>query len=95
MVRHAQPGSAIFAELSPQPPDANVIELLRLIEFGIRRLEWMQSEDGSKGRNRPEPLTLPWDPPPEGSIRGDVLDWDEAAAFFGWEDEMAAYFNQS
>lgn len=33
--------------------------MLWAIEFNVRKLAWMLSEDGGKGRNRPNPLETP------------------------------------
>lgn len=90
MIRFAQPGSAIFSELSPRPQDANLIELLRAIEHGVRVLDWRTAR--GRVHEYPERIPLSWDPKPEGAIQGDSMDWDDAAAFLGWEAEMARFF---
>lgn len=61
------------------------MDLLRSIEHSLRVLRWQQTRDGARGRNAPEPLALPWDPEPEGAIRGDAMTLDEAASWLGWE----------
>lgn len=33
--------------------------MLAEIEYGVRTIAWMQSEDGEKGRNRPERIKSP------------------------------------
>lgn len=33
--------------------------MLWSIEYGVRRIAWMLSEDGAKGRNEPRPLDTP------------------------------------
>lgn len=81
----------MFSALSTHPPDALVVEMLRAIEHGIRVLDWRQI--GKQSVPFPVPIRLAWDPPVEGALRGDVLDWDQAASFFGWEAEMSAYFD--
>lgn len=52
----------------------------------MRVVAWLGSEDGRKGLNFPEPLPLPWDPEPEGTYRGDVMEWDEAMTWLGWTE---------
>lgn len=89
--RQAPPGSAIARAVRQHPAQDPILDFLRLIEFRVRVLAWMQSEDGVKGRNVPEPVAMPWDAEPEGTIRGDVMAWDEAASFLGWEAEMTEY----
>jgi len=37
------------------------VDLLREVEYGVRVLAWQKTADGSKGRNVPERLALPWD----------------------------------
>lgn len=69
------------------------LDLLREIEHGGRVLAWQQTKDGSKGRNAPERIKLPWDSKPEGGFQGDVMDWDEAAERFGWSEAMSKYFD--
>lgn len=68
------------------------VDLLREIEHNVRLHMWMGSRDGEKGRNIPEPIRLPWDPKPEGGHVGDRMDWDEAADWLGWHDEMRRWF---
>ena len=91
---HLPPESATARALDPHWQRSNEVELLRVMEHGIRVLAWQRTEDGKRGRNAPEPIPLPWDPPPEGTIRGDAMTWDEAADFLGWGEEMSRYFNE-
>lgn len=90
---HLPPDSATARALNPDWQRTIDVDLLRLVEHGIRVLAWQKTKDGSAGRNAPEPIPLPWDPEPEGLIKGDSMDWDEAAAFLGWEDEMSRFFD--
>lgn len=80
------PQCATHRAVDPHWARTNETELLRAVEFGVRVLIWQQTEAGSKGHDRPEPVKLPWDTPnDDGAIRGDVMTWEEAAAEFGWE----------
>lgn len=48
--------------VSRRAPDARWSDgewMLWAVEFGVRRIAWMLSADGSKGRNRPRPLETP------------------------------------
>lgn len=49
------------------------VDLLREVEHGVRVLAWQQTKDGSKGRNAPERLALPWDVKPEPT--NDAHEW--------------------
>ena len=61
------------------------IDLLRDIEHDLRVLAWQQTSSGSKGTGYPEPMRLPWDPPPEGTVKGDRMTTDEMDEFLGWD----------
>lgn len=91
LVRHAQPDSAVFKALNPHWQQTPELEFLRAMEHDLRVLSWMQSKDGHRGRDFPEPVPLPWDPVrDDGSIRGDVMTMDEAADWLGWDVPMTA-----
>jgi len=51
------------------------VDLLREVEYGVRVLAWQKTADGSKGRNVPERLTLPWDVKPEPT--NDAHEWHD------------------
>lgn len=85
VICHQAPvGSAIWRSAAEHPDRTHLVDLARQIEFDLRVLAWQGTEDGQRGRNYPEPIVLPWDPAPEGSIRGDVMEWDEALEWLGW-----------
>lgn len=56
-----------------------------LLAQGVDYLAWMawaQSEDGQKGRNRPEPLPRPGDAPER--LGGGGMTFEEANEWLGW-----------
>ena len=61
------------------------VDLLREVEHDLRVLAWQQTEAGSKGRDVPERIPLPWDPAPDDLIQGDVMALDELDAWLGWD----------
>jgi hypothetical protein len=93
MVAHLPPEAAVHRAADPHWRRTNEVEILRLMEHGIRVLGWQKTRDGQAGRNVPEPLPMPWDPPTERGIRGDSMTWDEAADWFDWAAEMDGYFD--
>ena len=90
MVRQAQPDSATYKALNPQWQASNDVELMRSMDLHLRILAWQQTVDGQKGRNVPQLVLWPWEQP---ALEHDVMDWDEAAAFLGWESEMSRFFD--
>lgn len=44
------------------------VEFMREIEYSLRVTTWLQSEDGSKGRNQPTRIPLPGDEPDKDKI---------------------------
>ena len=48
---------------------------MREVEYGVRVLAWQKTLDGSKGRNVPERLALPWDAKPEPT--NDAHEWHD------------------
>lgn len=54
-----QPGSPLAAALDPAAAWPTSSYLLSSIEYSLRWLCWAETEDGSKGRNRPAPLATP------------------------------------
>lgn len=92
MVRKAQPESALYKSMNPQWQRTHELSMLQSMEFTLRWLQWAKTSDGHNGRNVPEPSYLPWDDrPDDGSIRGDVMDVDEAADWLGWTAEISAH----
>ena len=65
------------------------VDLLREVEYGVRVLAWQKTADGSKGRNAPERLALPWDPKPDG--RPDAYEWDDLADALGGDPRLAEF----
>lgn len=53
------PGSPLAAALDPSAAWPTSSYLLSSIEYSLRWLCWAETEDGSKGRNRPTPLATP------------------------------------
>ena len=90
-IRHAGVPLCEVADLAAHLPHESVVhrtlhehwyrttdtDLLRQIELDLRMLAWR-----GKGA-RPQQIRLPWDAPPEGGFRGDVMDWDNAADALG------------
>lgn len=94
MVAHLPREGAVHRAANPHWQASPEIELLRELEFGVRVLAWQNSRDGQRGLNVPERIRLPWDPAPEGSLRGDSMSWDEAADWLGWQHEMDRFFDE-
>jgi hypothetical protein len=86
MAAHLPPDSAVRRALDPHWQRTPAVDLLRLIEHTLRILAWQPTLDGSKGRNVPERLTLPWDAAPEGTIQGDRIPLDELHTWLGWDN---------
>lgn len=61
------------------------IDLLRSVEHSLRVLAWQNTEAARKGNGYPEAVQLPWDPEPEGTIKGDRMTLEEAAEWLGWD----------
>ena len=85
MAAYLPPESATRRALDPHWQRTPEVDLLREVEHDLRILAWQQTQDGSKGRNVPERIPLPWDAPPEGSLRGDRMTLDEIDAWLGWD----------
>lgn len=82
---HLPPESAVRRAADPHWQRTPELDMLREVEHDLRILAWQQSKDGAKGLNSPERIALPWDAPPEGTIQGDRMTLDEAAAWLGWD----------
>lgn len=50
------PGCALWRSVGGPLALSEEAHLLRDVDFRLRELAWLQSEDGRKGRNRPKPL---------------------------------------
>jgi hypothetical protein len=77
--------SATRRSLDPHWQRTPEVDLLRDVEYGLRILAWQQTEKGAKGVGYPEPMRLPWDPTPEGTISGDTMTMDEADRWLGFD----------
>ncbi len=85
VVKRSPRGSALRRELDPADAYSAELEVLRLIEFQVRKSVWIQTTDAQKGRNRPEPLRFAWEPATEPDSFGmDVMDTAEMARRLGW-----------
>ena len=60
LVANLPPGCALWRATGGPLAWPDVSHLLARVEYGIRVLGWMKTEDGSKGRNQPKPI----EPPP-------------------------------
>lgn len=76
MVAHLPPESAVMRAASEHPDRTAEVDLLRLVEHGVRVLAWQKTRDASRGSNYPKPIRLPWDEP-ERVWSSDVLDFSE------------------
>lgn len=77
--------SATRRALDPHWRRTPELDMLREIEYGIRVLGWQRTRLAQRGMNYPERMRLPWDPEPEGTIKGDRMsteDWDKE---LGWD----------
>ena len=76
MVAHLPPDSAVWRASNPHWQRTPEIDLLRMVEHGVRVLAWQQTKDAERGRNFPEAIRLPWDEPAR-LWTPDVLTFDE------------------
>lgn len=88
IVRQAGPGSPIDRAARDSWQETLDTSLLRSVEYSLRVLRWHNTAAASTGQDVPEPIALPWDPAPEGTIAGDEMTWTEAMDFLGWEREL-------
>jgi hypothetical protein len=59
------------------------VSLLRSVDYSLRWLVWAKTEDGSRGRNCPEPVRFPWEHRPRTEWTGDLMTRVEADALMG------------
>lgn len=92
LVTHAQPETATFKALNPEWQHTNEVEFLRSIEYRLRWLQWVKTEDAKRHpKSPPEPWALPWDPKPEAdAYKGDALPIPELNDFLGWTPDQIA-----
>ena len=76
MVAYLPPDSAVWRASNPHWQRTPEIDLLRMVEHGVRVLAWQQTADATKGRNYPKHVPLPWDEP-ERVWSSDALSLDE------------------
>jgi hypothetical protein len=77
--------SAVRRSVDPHWQRTPEIDILRDVEHMLRVLSWQQTTSATKGIGYPEPMRLPWDPDPEGTVKGDRMTVDEADKFLGWD----------
>lgn len=53
------PGCALWRATGGELAWTQEVHMLANVEFGVRVLAWQKSEDGSKGKNKPEPAAPP------------------------------------
>jgi hypothetical protein len=92
IVTHAQPETATFKALNPEWQHTNEVEFLRSIEYRLRWLQWVKTEDAKRHpKSPPEPWALPWDPKPKSdAYKGDAVPIDELNDFLGWTPDQIA-----
>ena len=59
MVVWLSPGCALWRSVGGPLAWSEETHLLNVVEFRLRTLVWMQTEDAKKGRNRPKPPEAP------------------------------------
>lgn len=86
ITRHSPPGNAIDRAMNPDEFMWGLPEqLYATIVDQLRIANWMRTEDGSKGRNPPEPLPRPGLVDPDQTTFGEgPLPLDELDEFLGW-----------
>lgn len=85
MAVHLPIESATHRAVNPHWQRTPELDLLRDMEHRLRVLAWQQTEKGSRGRDYPEPVRLPWDPEPAGVVKGDRMTTDEWDKHLGWD----------
>lgn len=83
MVYHLPLDSATYRTHEDHWQRTIEIDLLREIEHSIRIADWRTY--AKRGSQPPEAIPLPWDPEPDGQVRGDVLTADEMDQWLGWD----------
>lgn len=87
VVRQSPPGNAIARSIDPQGAAWGVAEHLQRHTIDLlAAANWMASEDGSKGRNRPKPYPGPGVVDPDEAVYGSgAVPLDELDEFLGWK----------
>jgi len=84
MAAFLPPESATWRAVAPEATHSNEAELLRSVEYSLRLLVWAKTKDGAKNRNHPDAVLFPWEKP-QAEYEFDVMTFDEANAFLGWD----------
>lgn len=67
--------------MSPALEWSDETYMLARCDYALRTIAWMFSEDGSKGLNRPEPITTPEERAARGQDLEGAVSFDEDGAF--------------
>lgn len=59
MVAHLPPGCALWRAAGGPLAWSDEVHMLSRVDYGVRVLAWMKTEDGSRGRNAPKPEEPP------------------------------------
>jgi hypothetical protein len=59
LVANLPPGCALYRATGGDMAWSTEVHMLAAVEFRLRVLAWQKTEDGSRGRNRPEPTKAP------------------------------------
>jgi len=86
-VRLSPKGSALYRAIHPNPDHTHDLELLRRVEYHLAFLSWAKTDDGAKGRNRPEVYRFPWERAPRSEYAGDVMTREELDRRLGWTND--------
>lgn len=77
------PESAVRRSLDPHWQRTPELDMLREMEHELRVLIW---QNGSgRAASYPEPMRMPWDPDPDGTVKGERMTFDEMDEFLGWD----------
>lgn len=86
MAMHLPPDSATRRALDPHWQRTMELDMLREVEHDIRILLWQNANSGKRVTSAlPQPIPLPWDPKPRGTIEVDRMTTDEADKWLGWD----------
>lgn len=59
LVAHLPPGCALWRAAGGPLAWSDDVHMLARVDYGVRVLAWMKTEDGAKGRNAPKPEEPP------------------------------------
>jgi hypothetical protein len=78
------PEGSVHRAINPHWQRSMELDLIRQMEWDIRML--LRQGSGQRNSARyPDPIPLPWDPPPEGTVQGDKMTFEDADKFLGWD----------